>query len=141
MKRVLIVEDETIMRESLRDWLKEEGYEVDTAESGEEALHKIGKIVHFFLYNTPQQYDELKALFLNPLIPKIINEIFKDIKISGIQLANNLNEPIHKIHYYLKKIKDLELIKKKRDKSGRKFYWINKNLLSCYNEVFKEPHF
>ena len=44
MKRVLIVEDETIMRESLRDWLKDEGYEVDTAESGEEALQKIGKI-------------------------------------------------------------------------------------------------
>jgi len=44
MKPVLIVEDETIMRESLRDWLKEEGYEVDTAESGEEALQKIGEM-------------------------------------------------------------------------------------------------
>ena len=43
MKRVLIVEDEPIVRESLRDWLKEEGYEVDTAEEGEEALQKIGK--------------------------------------------------------------------------------------------------
>jgi DNA-binding response OmpR family regulator len=43
MKPVLIVEDETIIRESLRDWLKEEGYEVDTAESGEEALQKIGE--------------------------------------------------------------------------------------------------
>ena len=43
MKPVLIVEDETIMRESLRDWLKEEGYDVDTAESGEEALQKIGE--------------------------------------------------------------------------------------------------
>jgi len=43
MKPVLIVEDETIMRESLQDWLKEEGYEVDTAESGEEALQKIGE--------------------------------------------------------------------------------------------------
>jgi len=43
MKPVLIVEDETIMRESLRDWLKEEGYEVDTAQSGEEALQKIGE--------------------------------------------------------------------------------------------------
>jgi len=41
MKPVLIVEDEPIMRESLRDWLKEEGYEVDTAEKGEEALEKI----------------------------------------------------------------------------------------------------
>jgi heterodisulfide reductase subunit A len=43
MKPVLIIEDETIMRESLRDWLKDEGYEVETAEEGEEALEKIGK--------------------------------------------------------------------------------------------------
>jgi DNA-binding response OmpR family regulator len=43
MKPVLIVEDEAILRESLRDWLKEEGYEVDTAEEGEEALRKIGE--------------------------------------------------------------------------------------------------
>jgi len=43
MKPVLIVEDETIMRESLRDWLEEEGYEVDTAEAGEEALQKMGE--------------------------------------------------------------------------------------------------
>lgn len=41
MKPVLIVEDEAIMRESLRDWLKDGGYEVDTAEEGEEALQKI----------------------------------------------------------------------------------------------------
>ncbi|MBN2186138.1 MAG: response regulator [Dehalococcoidia bacterium] len=43
MKPVLIVEDETIMRESLRDWLKDEGYEVETAEAGEEALQRIGE--------------------------------------------------------------------------------------------------
>jgi DNA-binding response OmpR family regulator len=43
MKSVLIVEDETIMRESLRDWLKDEGYEVETAEEGDEALQRIGK--------------------------------------------------------------------------------------------------
>jgi CheY-like chemotaxis protein len=43
MKSVLIVEDETIMRESLRDWLEDEGYEVETAEEGEEALQRIGK--------------------------------------------------------------------------------------------------
>jgi len=42
-KPVLIVEDEAIMRESLRDWLKDEGYEVETAEEGEEALERIGK--------------------------------------------------------------------------------------------------
>ena len=43
MKPVLIVEDEDIMRESLRDWLKDEGYEVETAKEGEEALRRIGE--------------------------------------------------------------------------------------------------
>jgi response regulator RpfG family c-di-GMP phosphodiesterase len=39
---VLIVEDETIIRESLRDWLKDT-YVVTTAENGEEALPLISK--------------------------------------------------------------------------------------------------
>ncbi|MFH1383082.1 MAG: FAD-dependent oxidoreductase [Chloroflexota bacterium] len=41
MKRILVVDDEPIMRESLRDWLTDAGYQVDTAESGEEALKTI----------------------------------------------------------------------------------------------------
>ena len=44
MKPVLIVEDEPIMRDSLRDWLENEGYEVETAEQGEEALQRIGEV-------------------------------------------------------------------------------------------------
>jgi len=44
MKPVLVVEDEAIMRESLRDWLKDEGYEVETAEQGEEALQRIDEV-------------------------------------------------------------------------------------------------
>ena len=44
MKPVLIVEDEAIMRESLRDWLRDEGYEVETAEQGEEALQRIDEV-------------------------------------------------------------------------------------------------
>ena len=40
---VLIVDDEPIVRESLRDWLKDAGYQVATAESGEEALEMIEK--------------------------------------------------------------------------------------------------
>ena len=43
MKPILIVEDEAIVRESLRDWLKDGGYEVETAAEGEEALEKIEK--------------------------------------------------------------------------------------------------
>jgi DNA-binding NtrC family response regulator len=40
-KSVLIVEDETIMRESLRDWLTDGGYQVETAKDGEEGLKAI----------------------------------------------------------------------------------------------------
>ena len=43
MKPILVVEDEAIMRESLRDWLADGGYPVKTAEHGEEALKAIGK--------------------------------------------------------------------------------------------------
>jgi len=43
MKPILIVEDEVIMRESLRDWLTDEGYHVETAEEGEEALKTIAE--------------------------------------------------------------------------------------------------
>ena len=38
---VLIVDDEPIVRESIREWLKDAGYQVATAESGEEALRLI----------------------------------------------------------------------------------------------------
>jgi DNA-binding NtrC family response regulator len=39
--RILIVDDEPIVRKSLGSWLQEEGYEVDVAESGKETLEKL----------------------------------------------------------------------------------------------------
>jgi len=39
--RILVVDDELIIRESLSGWLERDGHEVHTAESGEEALSKI----------------------------------------------------------------------------------------------------
>jgi DNA-binding NtrC family response regulator len=42
-KPILIVDDEPIVRESIRDWLKDAGYEVATAETGEEALALVEK--------------------------------------------------------------------------------------------------
>ncbi len=43
MKPILVVDDEAIVRESIRDWLEDAGYQVVTAESGEEALKMIEK--------------------------------------------------------------------------------------------------
>lgn len=42
-KKILIVEDEAVMRESVRDWLTEDGYEVECVETGEEALERMKK--------------------------------------------------------------------------------------------------
>ena len=41
--RILVVDDELIVRESLQGWLEEEGYEIQTAESAEVALSLIGR--------------------------------------------------------------------------------------------------
>ncbi len=43
MKPILIVEDEDIMRESLRDWLIDGGYAVETAKDGDEALDNVAE--------------------------------------------------------------------------------------------------
>jgi DNA-binding NtrC family response regulator len=39
--KILVVDDELIMRESLADWLERDGHQVDKASSGEEALAKF----------------------------------------------------------------------------------------------------
>lgn len=46
--RILVVDDELIVRDSLREWLLDEGFEVHMAESGAEALEKISE-EHFHL--------------------------------------------------------------------------------------------
>jgi CheY-like chemotaxis protein len=43
MISILIVDDEAIVRESIRDWLQEEGYQVEVAENGEEALTLVDR--------------------------------------------------------------------------------------------------
>ncbi len=40
--RILIVDDETIVRDSLAAWFRQDGHKVDVAEGGKEALHLVG---------------------------------------------------------------------------------------------------
>ena len=40
---ILIVDDEPIVREALRDWLVDAGYDVSTADTGEEALDIVAQ--------------------------------------------------------------------------------------------------
>jgi DNA-binding NtrC family response regulator len=41
--RILIVDDEAVVRESLGDWFREEGYDVETADSAKTALEKLAR--------------------------------------------------------------------------------------------------
>ena len=41
--RILVVDDELIVRDSLKEWLEEEGFSVDMAESGSEALKRLAE--------------------------------------------------------------------------------------------------
>ena len=43
MKKILVVDDEKNIRILFRDELEDDGYEVDTAESGTEALEKVAE--------------------------------------------------------------------------------------------------
>ncbi len=43
MKPILIVDDEAIVRDSIGDWLRTVGYQVESAETGEEALEMVEK--------------------------------------------------------------------------------------------------
>jgi DNA-binding response OmpR family regulator len=43
MKRILVVDDEESIRQLYKEELEEEGYEVELAERGEEALEKISR--------------------------------------------------------------------------------------------------
>jgi NADPH-dependent glutamate synthase beta subunit-like oxidoreductase/Pyruvate/2-oxoacid:ferredoxin oxidoreductase delta subunit len=43
MKPILVVDDEAVVRESLRDWLIDDGYQVEIAEDGDAALKAIDR--------------------------------------------------------------------------------------------------
>ncbi len=43
MPRILVVDDEAAMRESLKDWLSEDGYQVGQAAGGAEAIEMVRK--------------------------------------------------------------------------------------------------
>ncbi|TXT61399.1 MAG: hypothetical protein BAJALOKI2v1_30017 [Promethearchaeota archaeon] len=103
--------------------------------------NKIGKTLHYFIEDTPDEYDELKAIFLNPMIPKIIEEFFKDETIAISAIGDKLDVYPGTIQYHLKKLKKLDLIKSTKNKAGKKVYLVNVELLKRYNQIFKEPDF
>ncbi len=102
---------------------------------------KIGKTLHYFLSEVPEDYDKFKVIFLNPLIPKILEEIFKDEEVTITQMGENLDMYSGTILYHIKKLKDLNLLRNAKNKSDKKIFLVNIELLKKYNEFFDEPDF
>lgn len=104
---------------------------------------KIGKSLHYFASDVPEinALDKYKVIFLNPLVPKIIEEIFKDETIPISKIGEQLDIYSGTIQYHVKKLKDLNLLKTTKNQSGKKIHLVNIELLKRYNEIFKEPDF
>jgi predicted transcriptional regulator len=102
---------------------------------------KIGRRLHYFVKDVPEDFDEYKALFFNPLIPQIIEEFFKDETVSITTISEKLDVYPGTINYHLKKLKKLNIIKVSKNKATKKMHLVNIELLKSYNQIFKEPNF
>ena len=102
---------------------------------------KIGKTLHYFLNDVPEDYQEFKVIFLNPLVPKILEEIFKDEEITVSKIGENLDIYSGTILYHIKKLKELNIMRTSKNKEGNKIFLVNFELLKVYNDFFTEPDF
>jgi len=102
---------------------------------------KIGKSLHYFLADVPEDYDKYRVIFTNPMIPKIIEEVFKDEEVAISKIGEILDVYSGTVQYHLKKLKDLNLIKSIKNKNNLKIHLINIELIKKYNNFFKEPDF
>jgi DNA-binding NtrC family response regulator len=62
---ILVVDDEEVMRESLAAWLREDGYRVDTARSGRDAIEKARNkdyAIYFIDLKMPGGIDGIEAM-------------------------------------------------------------------------------
>ncbi len=102
---------------------------------------RIGKSLHYFLVDVPEDYDKFKVIFINPLIPKLIEEIFKEEGISISKIGETLEVYTGTIQYHLKKLKALDLVKSVKTQKKQTILVVNIELLKKFNGFFDEPDF
>ncbi|MGB5911596.1 MAG: hypothetical protein WBH31_10420 [Promethearchaeia archaeon] len=102
---------------------------------------KIGKSLHYFLTDVPENYDEYKVIFSNPLIIEILEELVKEESVAISRIGENLDVYSGTIQYHIKKVKELNLVKTIKKKNNQTIHLVNIELLKKYNEIFKEPDF
>ena len=72
--KILVVDDEQIVRESLANWLKEDGYQVELAESGPQALERI-QSASFHIVLLDLKMPEMNGIQVLQEIKKNFSEI------------------------------------------------------------------
>ena len=102
---------------------------------------RIGKSLHYFLADIPEDYDKFKVVFTNPLILKLIEAFFKEEGISISKIGEILEVYSGTIQYHLKKLKELDLVKSVKTQKNQKIHVVNIALLAKFNEFFDEPDF
>ena len=102
---------------------------------------KIGKSLHYFLADVPEDYDKFKVVFSNPLIPKIIEEIFKEEGIAISKIGEDLDVYSGTVQYHLKKLKELDLVRSVKTQKSQKIHVVNIELIKKFNTFFEEPDF
>ena len=102
---------------------------------------KLGKSLHYFLAEVPENFDKYRVIFTNPLIPKIVESIFKEETITISKIGESLDIYAGTIQYHIKKLKELDLVKTGTNQKDDKIHLVNIELLKKYNKFFKEPDF
>lgn len=102
---------------------------------------KIGKSLHYFVVDIPEDFDELKVIFTNPLITDILEEFVKDETVSISRIGEILDVYSGTIQYHIRKMKELDLVKSSKDQKNQTIHIVNIELLKKYNNIFKEPDF
>lgn len=116
MKRILVVDDEKNIRTLFRDELEEDGYEVETAGSGQEALDKVHQ-------RTPDlivldiRMEDMTGLEVLEQIRKT-NETLPVIMCTAVRgLQDDFTVWDSKVSDYITKPVDLDILKDKIKKA------------------------
>lgn len=102
---------------------------------------KIGKSLHYFLADVPEDLDEFKVIFSDQMNPKIIEEFLRDEAVKISNMADMLDVYPGTVQYHIKKMKKLNIIRSSKNREGKRIHLVNIELLKKYNQLFKEPDF
>jgi len=120
MVNILVVDDQKALRKNLAFYLKSQGYEVATAESGEEAIEKIAHVYYDIViadYKMGQMsgYDLMKAAkAVHPSTLFIIITAYGDISLAVDVMRDGAADFIPKPFEYAAILDRIEKILKKR---------------------------